>query len=183
MRRARRLVVEPPPTSWFSAKEVDDPHREIARMYVPELSVILDKIGIQKEDYGRLRAESSGTVTIPVKLFEFLFQVMLTQADFNETGYLASNPDVAAARTAGDVPNVRLHYLGDGYFEGRSGAAPEVDERWYLRAYPDVAGAVKARQVPSASAHFRTVGAREMRAPSEKFVVDAVQWGKLLAEK
>ena len=148
-------------------------------MYVPELNAILKKIGISKAEYDRTRADPNGNVSVPVALFEFLLQIALAQAEFNEMGYMTANPDVAEAHASGQISNLRLHYLGNGYCEGRSGAAPAVDERWYLRTYPDVSAAVRARHVASATQHFQEVGALELRAPSEKYVVDAVQWGRV----
>jgi hypothetical protein len=76
------------------------------------------------------------------------------------------------------VDDPRLHYVGFGYFEGRSGATPEVDEGWYLRTYKDVADAVAAKAIDSASEHFRVVGAAEGRSPSAAYVPAAEQWKK-----
>ena len=74
-------------------------------MYVPELSAILGKIGLSKEDFDQIREGSNGSITIPIGLFEFLMQITLAQGEFNEAGYLAANPDVASAHKAGQVKN------------------------------------------------------------------------------
>jgi hypothetical protein len=49
------------------------------------------------------------------------------------------------------VADALLHNIGFGYFEGRTGGTPTVDELWYLTTYPDVAEAVKLGRVQSAT--------------------------------
>ncbi len=144
-------------------------------MYVPPYDAVLNSIGTSREDI-----EGAEEVTIPVQLFRFLMQIAVAHSDFNEAGYLASNPDVADAVKSGAVDSARLHYVGFGYFEGRTGATPEVDERWYLKAYPDVGSAVRAGQISSAAEHFTVVGAVEGRSPSIRYAQDAEQWKKAL---
>ena len=130
-------------------------------MYVPPYDAVLRSIGTSREE-----VEASGEVAIPAQLFRFLMQIAVAHSDFNEAGYLAANPDVAAALKSGEIESARLHYVGFGFFEGRLGATPDVDERWYLKAYPDVGSAVRAGQISSASEHFAVVGASEGRSPA-----------------
>jgi hypothetical protein len=144
-------------------------------MYVPPYDAVLGSIGTSREDL-----EKSGQVEIPAQLFRFLMQIAVAHSDFNEAGYLSANPDVADALKAGEIDSARLHYVGFGYFEGRTGATPEVDERWYVKAYPDVGTAVRAGQISSASEHFTVVGAVEGRSPSIRYTQDAEQWKKAL---
>jgi hypothetical protein len=141
-------------------------------MYVPPLNAILHNLSITKEKF-----DGAETVEVPRALFIFLMRIALANSDFNEPGYLAANPDVATASKNGTVQNPLLHYIGDGYFEGRQGGVPALDEKWYLRTYQDVADAVKRRTTHSALQHFSTVGAAELRAPAEAYRNDAVQWG------
>jgi len=49
-------------------------------------------------------------------------------AVFDEERYLHANPDVRGAMELGRIESGRVHYIGYGYFEGRSGGLPEVDE-------------------------------------------------------
>jgi hypothetical protein len=142
-------------------------------MYVPSLDAILSNLGMTKSEF-----EAAKTVEIPSSLLTFLLRIALANSDFSETSYLAANPDVAAASKKGTVQNPRLHYIGDGYFEGRQGGMPDLDEKWYLRSYPDVAEAVRRRTTQSAAQHFWNVGAAEFRAPAEAYLSDAVHWGK-----
>ena len=115
---------------------------------------------------------------VPTELLRLLLQVTIANSDFNEPGYLRDNPDIAAAVKTGVVQDPRLHYVGFGYFESRSGATPEVDEGWYLRTYTDVAAAVASKTIASAHEHFKVVGAAEGRSPSAFYVPAAEQWKK-----
>jgi hypothetical protein len=146
-------------------------------MYVPPFEAILRNIDISKSDF-----ETSSSVEIPRTLLEFLLRIALVSADFDEVSYLGANPDVAKATKSGTVKSPRLHYIGNGYFEGRQGGSPELDEKWYLSSYPDVADAVRRRATESGAQHFQTVGVLELRAPAEAYLTDAVEWGKALGK-
>ena len=144
-------------------------------MYVPTLDVILSELKLS-----HAQISTDPPVIISGNLFRFLLQVALLDSEFNEDGYLEANPDIRNAVEIGDIADPRLHYIWTGYFEGRIGATPAVDEGWYLTAYPDVAAAVEAGTVASAADHFAMVGAKELRAPGPEFQGDVVHWGKLL---
>ena len=104
----------------------------------------------------------------------------IANSNFNAKGYLKTNPDVAEAVRSGTIRDAQLHYVGFGFFEGRGGGTPEVDEAWYLRTYTDVADAVKSGQIASATEHFRVIGASEGRSPSSTYSLAAEQWKKAL---
>jgi hypothetical protein len=140
-------------------------------MYVPPLDSLLKAIGLTRTEF-----ESSAEVVIPTELFKLLLQVTVANSDFNMKGYLTTNSDVAEAVRNGSIADARVHYIGFGFFEGRLGATPEVDEAWYLRNYSDVADGVKSKQIPSGSEHFRVVGASEGRSPSAAYSFAAEQW-------
>jgi hypothetical protein len=144
-------------------------------MYVPPYDAVLASVGTSRE-----AMEQSDEVTIPAQLFRFLMQIAVAHSDFNEAGYLRANPDVATALDKGEIESARLHYVGFGYFEGRTGATPDVDEKWYLKAYPDVGSAVRAGRIGSAAEHFAVVGASEGRSPSVRYTGDAEQWKRIL---
>jgi hypothetical protein len=144
-------------------------------MYVPPLDSLLRAIGMSRDEFKR-----SETVSLPTELFKLLLQVAVANSDFNEAGYLTDNPDIADAARSGTVEDLRLHYVSFGYFEGRSGATPEVNERWYLRTYTDVADAVRAGNVSSATEHFRVIGASEGRSPSATYSATAEKWKRAL---
>jgi hypothetical protein len=119
-------------------------------------------------------------VTISAALFNFLLQAALATADFDEERYLAANPEVRdhIAKTGKITPNE--HFVGYGYFEGRTGGLPKVDEAWYLNTYRDVAAVIPNRDIASATEHFELIGAAEGRAPSPEYLDVAQQWKKLL---
>ena len=144
-------------------------------MYVPSLEVILSELKISAT-----QISGNESVSIPADLFRFLMQALLIDGDFYRDGYLAANPDIRKAIETGAIEDPRLHYVSVGYFEGRIGATPAVDEKWYLMAYPDVAAAVQAGTVASAAAHFAAVGAKELRAPTPDLQDDAAHWGRML---
>lgn len=144
-------------------------------MYVPPFDSILKSVGLDRPGF-----EVAHEVTIPKELFRLLLQVAVAASDFNEAGYLAENPDIAEALADGSVQDARMHYVGFGFFEGRLGATPAVDERWYLAAYNDVAQAVRSGKVASASEHYNVAGAAEGRSPSGQYSTVAAQWKRAL---
>jgi hypothetical protein len=145
-------------------------------MYVPPLDSLLKAIGVTRAEF-----ENTSIVAVPTELLKLLLQVTVASGDFNEVGYLRDNPDIADAVKSGKLEDARLHYVGFGYFESRSGATPEVDESWYLRTYTDVADAVATKMVASATEHFRIVGASEGRSPNALYIPAAEQWKKAIA--
>nr|WP_294500887.1 hypothetical protein [uncultured Rhodopila sp.] len=144
-------------------------------MYVPPFDPLLEAIGTTRAEF-----ETSTHVTIPAELFRLLLQVTVANSDFNEEAYLKANPDVADVVRAGSPGDARIHYVGYGYFEGRSGATPDVDESWYLHTYSDVAEGIKEGKTTSAAAHFEVIGAAEGRSPSARYVAAAEQWKQAL---
>ena len=144
-------------------------------MYVPPYEAVLRNVGTS-----RAELDSASEVSIPTGLFRFLLQIAVAHGEFNEAGYLEANPDVAEALRRGAIESARLHYIGFGYFEGRQGATPAVDERWYLHAYPDVGSAVRSGQISGAAEHFAVVGASEGRSPDLRYAQDAEQWKRVL---
>lgn len=146
-------------------------------MYVPHYDALLHNIGTS-----RAMLEGKTEVTIPVSLFKFLLQVTVAGGEFNEKGYLATNPDIQDAVRSGEVRDPRLHYIRFGYFEGRRGGTPEVDEDWYRRTYSDVGTAIRTGKITSAKEHFGVIGAEEFRAPSAAFEIDTKQWKSALAK-
>ncbi len=148
-------------------------------MYLPPLDAMLKAVGATRE-----QLNSGADVTIPAELLKLLIQAALASSDFNEAGYLSANPDVAAGVRAGAVPNARAHFIGFGYFEGRRGALPAVDEKWYLATYDDVAKALQTNktEVRTAAEHFETVGVTEGRSPSARYESVAAHWKRVLLQ-
>lgn len=86
---------------------------------------------------------------------------------FDESWYLARNPDVAAAIEAGLISSALDHFNLYGKFENRA-AGPLFNPSDYLAANPDVAEAVQAGLI-SAYDHFMQYGASESRSPLSLF--------------
>jgi hypothetical protein len=142
-------------------------------VYVPHYDAILHAIGTTRKEL-----DGKTEIEIPLSLFKFLLQIALVNAEFNSAGYLAANRDIQEATRKGQVPDPKVHYVNFGFFEGRRGALPTVDESWYRRTYADIAAAVRIGSITSGSEHFNTIGAEEFRAPSAAFQADATEWKK-----
>lgn len=87
---------------------------------------------------------------------------------FNESFYLAKNPDVKSAVQAGNFVSGLQHFYLFGQREGRQPSA-YWDEKYYLARNPDVAAAVTAGTWASGYAHFASVGQKEGRDVSPYF--------------
>jgi hypothetical protein len=142
-------------------------------MYVPHYDAILHAIGSTRE-----ALEANPEIKIPVSLFRFLMKIVVSHGDFNLPGYLGANRDIQDAAKKGQVPDPGSHYVNFGFFEGRRGATPTVDEAWYRRNYLDIAAAVRRGDISSGSEHFNMIGAEEFRAPAAAHLEDAMEWEK-----
>ena len=91
----------------------------------------------------------------------------ITDATFNEDGYLALNLDVAAAVRRGDFRSGFDHWQQYGRTEQRlcKPYIPEFDELSYLIRYPDVMTAVRAGTFHSGQEHWIRAGQGEQRDP------------------
>lgn len=140
-------------------------------MIVPHYDAILHALGTSRKAMGE-----GAQVKIPVSLLNFLLIQALEHAEFNESGYLAANPDVASAVKAKKIASAKQHYVSTGFLEGRRGAMPAVDEAWYAKTNSDVAAAIRSGKLRSAAQHFEMIGAEEFRAPSEEYLESSYQW-------
>lgn len=107
-----------------------------------------------------------------VELLHFSDQVVLVDTPmnlgpklFDETFYLAQNPDVAAAIESGLLASGWQHYSAWGAREGRN-VNVLFDEQWYLERYADVAAAVENGCLINGYEHYRSWGWAEGRDPS-----------------
>ncbi|KPF82721.1 hypothetical protein IP70_19875 [alpha proteobacterium AAP38] len=92
---------------------------------------------------------------------------------FDETFYLAKNPDVAAAVARGALTSGFAHWQQWGQAEGRPAidarANPLYDEVGYLAANPDVAAAVAGGGLRSGYVHYLAYGKAEGRSLTPLF--------------
>ena len=65
-------------------------------------------------------------------------------AIFDERYYLANNPDIRTAVSAGTIRSGLEHFQRFGLAEGRVSVSVFYNEQSYLQANPDVAAAVQA---------------------------------------
>lgn len=85
-------------------------------------------------------------------------------AIFDESYYLANNPDVQAAVNARAFSSGRQHFEQFGLAEGRVSVSPYYNEQFYLRANPDVGAAVAAGALKSGLQHYIQFGEAEGRS-------------------
>lgn len=111
--------------------------------------------------YGR----AEGRLTFPPAANE---PYGLKDFGYDETYYLATNPDVAAAVTDGRYRNGYEHFFLQGLKEGRD-PNPYFDADWYGAHNQDVVAAVSQGQFGSLLEHFTRFGWREGRDPSGQF--------------
>lgn len=94
---------------------------------------------------------------------------MLSAEDlFNESFYLANNPDVQAAVEAGIIDSGFEHFIETGQFQVRQ-PSPLYDESYYLTTNPIVAEAVNLGFFTSGFQHYIEFGQFQFRNPSVLF--------------
>jgi hypothetical protein len=140
-------------------------------MYVPYYDAILHAIGTSRQEL-----QDANEIRIPLSLFKFLLRSAVAHSEVNLTGYLSANRDVRDAARSGRVADPAKHYVEFGFFEGRRGATPAVDETWYRRVYSDIALAIRSGTISSGAEHFDAIGAQEFRSPSAAHLADTDEW-------
>ncbi|MBO9422390.1 hypothetical protein J7481_22965 [Labrenzia sp. R4_2] len=100
---------------------------------------------------------------------DILFQNPLLDELFDDEGYLAANPDVAAVVSTGAI-TAEEHYEMYGWQEGRNlsrDTSTDFNEEIYLENNPDIAAAVAAGTFSSGREHWDLWGAIENRVFSQ----------------
>jgi hypothetical protein len=146
--------------------------------YVPHIDLLLQALRINRE-----RLASKSKVAVDARLLRALLQGLAETIPFSAEFYLESYPDIAAAHAAGEIGNLQRHFVELGYFEGRMGAPPPVDEAFYTGLYKDVAAAVQRGEVASAREHYLRAGASEGRVPNEAARSAVEGWGGVLRDE
>ncbi len=148
------------------------------RAYIPHIDLLLAAMRIQRE-----RLERKSKVAIDARLLRALIQAAVEQQPFSDAFYRATYPDIAAAHKAGSVADLHEHYITTGFFEGRVGAPPQLDEAFYVTTYPDVARALEAGSVTSAAEHYVRSGVAEGRMPNAAAKTEIDGWMSVLREQ
>jgi hypothetical protein len=94
-----------------------------------------------------------------------LLRRVIIGVEVDEKWYLERYPDIAEAIQQGLVQSARLHFVNDGYFEGRLPFPIRVDERYYLAQNAGVADYVRKGMLESGQQHFDENGYAEGRLP------------------
>jgi hypothetical protein len=132
--------------------------RESPLKYLPPFEVLKSYITISNVK-GELMVSCSYE-----NLVHLLRQVIIG-VEVNEPWYLEQYPDIAEAVENGSVKSARLHFVNDGYFEGRLPFPILVDERYYLAENAGVADYVRKGMLETGQQHFDENGYTEGRLP------------------
>ena len=94
-----------------------------------------------------------------------MLRMLIIGVEVDEEWYLGRYPDIAGAIDEGTIQSARLHFVNDGYFEGRVPFPIHVDERYYLSQNADVGEFVRKGELKSGQQHFERNGYSEGRLP------------------
>lgn len=144
--------------------------------FLPHIELLLQSLRISRD-----RLNSRSKVAIDTRLLRTMLQCLARQLPFDAKFYLANNPDIAAAHTAGTISDLREHFLEAGFFEGRFGAEPPVDELFYAASYQDIGTAIRRGDIVSGADHYMRSGAAEGRVPSEGMQSEVERWAAVLS--
>ena len=125
---------------------------------LPNGDLLLNIINLSRD---RLNSGSKAAMSLP--LLREILTVAASQLPFDNDFYLSTYQDIRAAYEGGGITDLRMHFIERGYFEGRLGADPKVNEDFYKETYPDVATAISNSEVKSATDHYMRAGASEGR--------------------
>ncbi len=143
--------------------------------YLPHVDLLLHAMRINRD-----RLNSRAKIAIDAKLLRRLIQAAVAHLPFSAEFYTETYSDIAGAAAAGAIPDLHRHYVETGFFEGRVGAPPPVDEAFYAERYADVAQAVQRGEVASAREHYVRSGAAEGRLPCARLKDEVDAWMSVL---
>lgn len=143
--------------------------------YFPHVDLLLKSLRI---DRNRLSGRSK--IAIDAPLLRRIIQCAIERLPFSEDFYRRTYPDIAAAAAAGRIADLHRHFIDTGYFEGRLGAPPGVDDGYYRAAYQDVSEAIAEGSVSSAHDHYMQAGAAEGRVPTKALAGSVGAWMAVL---
>jgi hypothetical protein len=145
-------------TGWYGTAAQSAATKESNLKYLPPFEVLKSYLTISNvkgELMVSCRYES---------LIQMLRQVIIG-VEVDEAWYLGRYPDIAEAIQQGVVKSPRVHFVNDGYFEGRLPFPIHVDERYYLAQNAGVADYVRKGMLESGQQHFEENGYMEGRLP------------------
>lgn len=128
----------------------------------------------------RERLNGRGKVAIDARLLRRIIEAAVATLPFSAEFYRTTYPDIAAAEAAGHISDLHRHFAQTGYFEGRIGSPPPIDDEYYAATHPDVAEAIARGDVATAAAHYVGTGAAEGRVPHPSLAADVAEWVGIL---
>lgn len=147
------------------------------QIYVPHIEQLLHALRISPE-----RLASRSKVAIDTRLLRALLQELAAALPFDAAFYLAQNDDIRAAHEAGQIPDLRRHFIETGFLEGRFGAPPKVDEAYYAATYKDIGPAIRRGDIASGADHYVRSGAAEGRIPHPDMRPQIERWASILGD-
>jgi hypothetical protein len=138
---------------------------------MPHIDLLLQAMRINRE-----RLNSRSKIAVDAKLLRTLLQGVVMHLPFSAEFYETTYPDIAEAVAAGKIPDLHRHFVETGYFEGRLGAPPQVDETYYTTLYKDVAQAIQRGDVISGAEHYVRAGSAEGRVPNARARSEIDAW-------
>ena len=145
--------------------------------YVPHIDLLLRALRVSRE-----RVQSKSKIAIDTEVLRSLLQLIVEGLPFSAQFYRDTYPDIAEAYAAGRIPDLKRHFVEQGFIEGRAGSPPRVDDDFYLKVYPDVVDAIAAGVVVDAADHYRRAGASEGRVPRPGLRAEVDHWNRLLRD-
>jgi hypothetical protein len=145
---------------------------------LPNGRLLLDGLMLTPERfYGGSKA------AVPLPVLRALLEVAVSTLPFDQEFYLSTYPDLRDAFLSDRVTDLKSHFIGEGYLEGRFGAKPDVDEEFYRDTYPDIAAAIARGEVESGLDHYVRSGALEGRFANARDMQATNRWLELLGRK
>ena len=141
---------------------------------LPNGGLLLTLLMLSRE---RIQTGSKAAVSIP--MLREVIMLAVSKLPFDEDFYLSTYNDIREAYQSGEVSNLRVHFMEEGYFEGRLGAMPDLDEVFYRETYPDVAEAITNNELESVMEHYIRAGAVEGRFANAEDRKIVTRWMKL----
>ncbi len=145
--------------------------------YFPHIDLLLQALRINRD-----RLNSKAKIAIDARLLRSLIQAVVARAPFSDEFYLKSYPDIAAAHAAGTLTDLQRHFVEAGFFEGRFGSPPPVDEVYYTNTYKDIGKAVARGDIASAAEHYLRQGAAEGRIPNREIKPEIDYWMSVMRD-
>ena len=142
---------------------------------LPNGRLLLDGLMMTRE-----RLQSGSKAAVPLPVLRVILTVAISTLPFDQDFYLSTYPDVRDAFLSGQVAHLKLHFIEEGYLEGRFGSRPDVDEAFYKENYPDVATAISRGDVNSCLDHYMHAGAFEGRFANATEMQTTKRWLELL---